>query len=67
MTVEALLSINVPVLLYVTPNSDVTVINLVRAKKEASGILDTLSQDLNNDGVVNSTDITAIRKSLLDV
>lgn len=67
MTAEALLSINVPVLFYVTANSDLTLQSLVRAKKEAAGIEDTLSMDINNDGAVNDTDLTVIRKTLLNL
>lgn len=67
MTAEALLSINVPVLFYVTANSDLTLQSLVQAKKEAVGIEDTLSMDINNDGAVNDTDLTVIRKTLLEL
>ena len=66
MTAEALLSINTPVLFYITSNAELTIKNLVRAKKEAAGILDTVSHDINNDGVVNSEDISIIRRSLID-
>ena len=66
MTVEGLLSINVPVLMYVTSNAKLSINDLVRAKKEAAGILDTISCDINNDGVVDAKDVAAIRKSLLD-
>jgi len=67
MTIEALLSINTPALLFVTANSNLTVNDLVRAKKEAAGITNTLNYDFDNNGVVDEEDLTFIRRRILGV
>lgn len=65
MTIEALLSINTPALLFVTANSNLTVNDLVAAKKEAAGITNTLNYDFNNNGVVDEEDLSFIRRRIL--
>lgn len=65
MTIEALLSINSPALLFVTANSNLTMKDLVAAKKEAAGITNTLNYDFNNNGVVDEEDLSFIRRRIL--
>ncbi len=66
MTVEGLLSLRGNTLTLVKAEEAYGLLDLIRAKKEAGGILDTKAYDTNSDGVVDSTDITNIRKALLN-
>ena len=43
----------------------VTVVDLVRAKKAVEGIIKAPDCDMNNDGIVDETDILAIKQKLL--
>lgn len=45
--------------------SELTIKNLVRAKKAAAGIIEAPRYDMNDDGVVDETDIDIIRRKLL--
>ena len=67
MTIEGLLSINTPVLMHVASktNASFNVKDLVRAKKEAAWITDTLSYDLNNNGVEDANDLSVIRRNIV--
>lgn len=44
-----------------------TVVDLVKAKKEAAGIYDTTYYDFNRDGVVDGNDIIILKKKLLGI
>lgn len=48
-------------------DSTLDIRSLVRAKKEATGSLSTHTMDINEDGVVNDTDVSIIRKRLLNL
>jgi hypothetical protein len=50
----------------VDKKNEVDVIDLVRAKKAAAGLIDAPRYDMNGDGVVDETDILSIRKKILD-
>lgn len=47
--------------------NEMSLIDLVKAEKEAAGITSTLKYDLNGDGAVDSKDIVIIKKKLLGV
>ena len=47
-------------------DSTLDIRSLVRAKKEATGHLNTHTMDINEDGVVDNKDIAIIRKRLLN-
>lgn len=45
--------------------NEVTVVDLVRAKKASSGLIEAPIYDMNGDGVINDTDIRIIKDRLL--
>lgn len=71
MSFESLLSMrgsNIIGVYGVKPSdSSLDIIDLVRAKKEATGIYTTTNYDMNGDGVVDDADLLIIRKILLGV
>lgn len=45
--------------------NELDIIDLIRAKKEAAGIYDTIKYDFNNNGVTDEDDIKLIKQRLL--
>lgn len=45
--------------------NEVTVVDLVRAKKAIAGVIQAPDVDMNSDGVVNDTDVRIIKDRLL--
>ena len=49
----------------VDKKNEVDVIDIVRAKKAAAGLIDAPRYDMNGDGVVDEADVKELRKVLL--
>jgi len=64
MTAEALLSLRGDIAVLVKAQESFIISDLVRAKKEQSGLIETLTMDTNGDGIVDETDINFIKSSL---
>ena len=66
MTPESLLTMTGDVLICVRAKDKYDVLDLVRAKKIASGILPYHADyDFNNDGVVDDNDVNFLRRYIL--
>ena len=46
--------------------NEITIVDLVRAKKAAAGLIEAPIYDMNGDGVVDEKDIAIIKKKLLN-
>ena len=47
--------------------NEVTIVDLIRAKKAAAGLIEAPDCDWNGDGVVDEKDILLIKKKLLNI
>lgn len=67
MSKNSLLSMQGSFLLGVDASKSWDIIDLIRAKKAAAGLISDLTYDVDGDGAVTESDVTAIRKTLLTV
>ncbi len=64
MTAEALLSLRGDVALLVKAQDTFIIDDLVKAKKEQLGLIETLTMDTDSNGIVDESDLKFIKKSL---